>query len=65
MEVCRKLDNIKLENRPYTEVSSGDIEARLGLSSEGKYVFAKALTQDNPSSCKVIFIAARIVENIR
>ena len=21
MEVCRKLDNIKLENRPYTEVS--------------------------------------------
>ena len=24
MEVCRKLDNIKLENRPYTEVSSSE-----------------------------------------
>ena len=24
MEVCRKLDNFKLENRPYTEVSRID-----------------------------------------
>ena len=29
MEVCRKLDNIKLENRPYTEVSQCLISIKL------------------------------------
>ena len=28
MEVCRKLDNIKLENRPYTEVSPFDLSSK-------------------------------------
>ena len=35
MEVCRKLDNIKLENRPYTEVSQKNI-CEIQVNSGGR-----------------------------
>ena len=45
-------------------MSSGDIEARLGLSLLGKNVLEKALVQFRPSSWIVGLITAQMVENI-